>query len=142
MDIQKAIDALKTFANSDPGNSWCYTACLKAVLSHTADLQQRAEAAEAQLAELAKRPPVGSFHIYDGRVDGTTDYVRDGEWPINDGELLVYARPVPPAPVIVKRPKLTKEDNFYTESERLIYESAINEFAEIVIKAGGEVADE
>lgn len=60
-------------------------------------LEQRAEAAEAKLAELEKQEPVGSFHIYDGRVDGTTDYVRDGEWPINDGELLVYARPAPAA---------------------------------------------
>ncbi|UAN64278.1 hypothetical protein [Serratia sp. JSRIV006] len=44
--------------------------------------------------------PVGSFHIYEGQVDGTTDYVKDGEWPIDTGELLVYAAPVLNSPVI------------------------------------------
>lgn len=41
---------------------------------------------------------VGSFHIYEQKVDATTDYVRDGEWPIDEGELLVYA--APPVPEI------------------------------------------
>ncbi|MFV8849563.1 DUF551 domain-containing protein [Serratia fonticola] len=52
-------------------------------------------AALARIALAAKTAePVGSFHIYEGQVDGTTDYVKDGEWPIDTGELLVYAAPV------------------------------------------------
>lgn len=66
----------------------------------TENWQERAQKAEAQLAALAKQKPVGSFHIYDGKVDGTTDYVRDGEWPIDEGELLVYARAAQPAPFV------------------------------------------
>lgn len=41
---------------------------------------------------------VGSFHIYDQKVDATTDYIRDGDWPIDEGELLVYT--APPVPEI------------------------------------------
>ncbi|WP_447882292.1 hypothetical protein [Serratia fonticola] len=42
--------------------------------------------------------PVGSFHISDQQVEATTDYVKDGEWPIDNGELLVYT--APPAPAV------------------------------------------
>ena len=62
----------------------------------------------------------------------------DRDWAENALSLTA----VPPAPFVVKRPKLTKADDFYTESERLIFESAIDEFAENVIKAGGSVTDE
>ena len=59
-------------------------------------------AAEELLAfrEAAKNP-IGSFHISDGKVEATTDYCRDGEWPVQDGEVLVYA-----APVLPKQPEL------------------------------------
>ena len=57
-----------------------------------------ASEAEAIISELqqyraAAEKPIGSFHIIDQQVDGTTDYVKDGEWPIDNGELLVYAAP-------------------------------------------------
>lgn len=55
------------------------------------------EMAEAYIASLTASA-VGSFHIYEQKVDATTDYVRDGEWPIDEGELLVYA--APPVPEI------------------------------------------
>jgi len=50
------------------------------------------------LASLEAKP-IGAFHIADQQVGGTTDYIKDGEWPIDDGVIEVYA--VPPAPVPV-----------------------------------------
>lgn len=47
----------------------------------------------------AAKNPVGSFHINDQDVEATTDYVKPGEWPIDNGELLVYA--APQIPVII-----------------------------------------
>ncbi|MCL8154066.1 hypothetical protein N7648_05085 [Enterobacter roggenkampii] len=46
--------------------------------------------------EQAAKKPIGSFHISGGQVEATTDYCRDGEWPVQDGEVLVYAAPVLP----------------------------------------------
>lgn len=62
-------------------------------------------AAEELLAfrEAAKNP-IGSFHISGGQVEATTDYCRDGEWPVQDGEVLVYA-----APVLPKQPESRNE---------------------------------
>lgn len=51
--------------------------------------------------EQAAKKPIGSFHISGGQVEATTDYCRDGEWPVQDGEVLVYA-----APVLPKQPEL------------------------------------
>ncbi|EEG6733258.1 DUF551 domain-containing protein [Salmonella enterica] len=42
--------------------------------------------------------PIGAFHIEDQQVSGTTDYIKDGEWPIDNGVIDVYA--APPAPVV------------------------------------------
>lgn len=53
----------------------------------------KAMARELQQYRAAAEKPIGSFHIIDQQVDGTTDYVKDGEWPIDNGELLVYAAP-------------------------------------------------
>ncbi|EPH3924490.1 DUF550 domain-containing protein [Escherichia coli] len=50
------------------------------------------------LASLEAKP-IGAFHIADQQVDGTSDYIKDGEWPIDDGVIEVYA--APPAPVSV-----------------------------------------
>lgn len=97
----------------------------------------RALTAEAQLAELAKRKPVGSFHIYDGKVEGTTDYVRDGEWPIDEGELLVYARAAPPAPV-----KLPKAFTCNTSDYGNTYVMKASDVIQAIKAAGGSVADE
>lgn len=54
--------------------------------------------ARIALASLEAKP-IGAFHIADQRVDGTSDYIKDGEWPIDDGVIEVYA--APPAPVSV-----------------------------------------
>lgn len=42
--------------------------------------------------------PIGAFHIAEQQVDGTSDYIKDGEWPIDNGIIEVYA--TPPAPVV------------------------------------------
>ncbi|EEW6402618.1 hypothetical protein U7Q95_003416 [Escherichia coli] len=42
--------------------------------------------------------PVGAFHIAEQQVDGTSDYLKDGEWPIDNGIIEVYA--APPVPVV------------------------------------------
>lgn len=52
----------------------------------------------------AAKNPIGSFHISGGQVEATTDYCRDGEWPVQDGEVLVYA-----APVLPKQPESRNE---------------------------------
>ena len=52
--------------------------------------------ARIALASLEAKP-IGAFHIADQQVDGTSDYIKDGEWPIDDGVIEVYA--APPAPV-------------------------------------------
>ncbi|EDS9084271.1 DUF551 domain-containing protein [Salmonella enterica subsp. enterica serovar O rough] len=49
------------------------------------------------LASLEAKP-IGAFHIADQQVDGTTDYIKNGEWPIDNGVIDVYA--APPAPVM------------------------------------------
>ena len=41
--------------------------------------------------------PIVAFHIAKQKVDGTSDDLKDGEWPIDNGIIEVYA--VPPAPV-------------------------------------------
>lgn len=41
---------------------------------------------------------VGAFHIAEQQVDGTSDYLKDGEWPIDNGIIEVYA--APPVPVV------------------------------------------
>ena len=42
--------------------------------------------------------PIGAFHIAEQQVDGTSDYLKDGEWPIDNGIIEVYA--APPVPVV------------------------------------------
>ncbi|HIC9159596.1 TPA: DUF551 domain-containing protein [Salmonella enterica subsp. enterica serovar Thompson] len=37
--------------------------------------------------------PIGAFHIADQQVGGTSDYIKDGEWPIDNGVIDVYAAP-------------------------------------------------
>ncbi|EQA9028106.1 DUF551 domain-containing protein [Escherichia coli] len=49
------------------------------------------------LASLEAKP-IGAFHIAEQQVDGTSDYIKDGEWPIDNGTIEVYA--APPVPVI------------------------------------------
>lgn len=50
------------------------------------------EVARIALASL-EAEPVGAFHIAEQQVDGTSDYLKDGEWPIDNGIIEVYAAP-------------------------------------------------
>lgn len=61
-------------------------------------LKLELRSSEIALASLEAKP-IGAFHIADQQVDGTSDYIKDGEWPIDDGVIEVYT--APPAPVSV-----------------------------------------
>ncbi|WP_079983033.1 DUF551 domain-containing protein [Salmonella enterica] len=50
------------------------------------------ELARIALAAL-EAEPIGAFHIADQQVGGTSDYIKDGEWPIDNGVIDVYAAP-------------------------------------------------
>lgn len=50
------------------------------------------ELARIALASLEAKP-IGAFHIAEQQVDGTSDYLKDGEWPIDNGIIEVYAAP-------------------------------------------------
>ncbi|HFI6645424.1 TPA: hypothetical protein ACGRU4_001694 [Escherichia coli] len=53
--------------------------------------------ARIALASLEAKP-IGAFHIAEQQVDGTSDYLKDGEWPIDNGIIEVYS--APPVPVV------------------------------------------
>lgn len=53
---------------------------------------EQMEVARIALASL-EAEPVGAFHIAEQQVDGTSDYLKDGEWPIDNGIIEVYAAP-------------------------------------------------
>ncbi|EDN2416879.1 hypothetical protein GHX29_19750 [Salmonella enterica] len=71
------------------------------------------ELARIALASL-EAEPIGAFHIEDQQVSGTTDYIKDGEWPIDNGVIDVYA--VPPASVVPEG--LVKAVRFYEQVKR------------------------
>ncbi|EAN5160307.1 DUF550 domain-containing protein [Salmonella enterica] len=54
--------------------------------------EEAEELARIALASL-EAEPIGAFHIEDQQVSGTTDYIKDGEWPIDNGVIEVYAAP-------------------------------------------------
>lgn len=56
-------------------------------------LRKEIASGEIALAALTAEP-IGAFHIADQQVDGTSDYIKDGEWPIDNGIIEVYAMPV------------------------------------------------
>ncbi|EEV5847994.1 DUF551 domain-containing protein [Escherichia coli] len=58
---------------------------------------EQMEVARIALASLEAKP-IGAFHIAEQQVDGTSDYLKDGEWPIDNGIIEVYA--APPVPVV------------------------------------------
>lgn len=60
--------------------------------------EEAEELARIALASLEAKP-IGAFHIAEQQVDGTSDYLKDGEWPIDNGIIEVYA--APPATVSV-----------------------------------------
>ncbi len=59
--------------------------------------EEAEELARIALASL-EAEPVGAFHIAEQQVDGTSDHLKDGEWPIDNGIIEVYA--APPVPVV------------------------------------------
>ncbi|EHZ9680556.1 hypothetical protein K6X41_003960 [Escherichia coli] len=59
--------------------------------------EEAEELARIALASLEAKP-IGAFHIAEQQVDGTSDYLKDGEWPIDNGTIEVYA--APPVPVV------------------------------------------
>ncbi|EHA7407969.1 DUF551 domain-containing protein [Escherichia coli] len=58
---------------------------------------EQMEVARIALASLEAKP-IGAFHIAEQQVDGTSDYLKDGEWPIDNGIIEVYT--APPVPVV------------------------------------------
>lgn len=72
----------------------CYMPC-----AANKSLQKSLVLKEIALASLNAKP-IGAFHIADQQVGATTDYIKDGEWPICNGVIEVYA--APPAPVVPK----------------------------------------
>ncbi len=62
--------------------------------------EEAAELARIALASL-EAEPIGAFHIADQPVGGTSDYIKDGEWPIDNGVIEVYA--APPATVVPEK---------------------------------------
>lgn len=50
------------------------------------------ELARIALASL-EAEPIGAFYIADQQVGGTSDYIKDGEWSIDNGVIEVYAAP-------------------------------------------------
>lgn len=64
---------------------------------------EQMELARIALASL-EAEPIGAFHIADQQVGGTSDYIKDGEWPIDNGVIEVYA--APPAPAVIQSSQL------------------------------------
>ncbi|EFO3498844.1 DUF551 domain-containing protein [Escherichia coli] len=56
---------------------------------------EQMELARIALASLEAKP-IGAFHIAEQQVDGTSDYLKDGEWSIDNGIIEVYAAPLVP----------------------------------------------
>ncbi len=70
---------------------------IKSPLGNGLTRGEQMELARIALASL-EAEPVGAFHIAEQQVDGTSDYIKDGEWPIDNGTIEVYA--APPVPVV------------------------------------------
>lgn len=70
---------------------------IKSPLENGLTRGEQMELARIALASL-EAEPVGAFHIAEQQVDGTSDYLKDGEWPIDNGIIEVYA--APPVPVV------------------------------------------
>lgn len=70
---------------------------IKSPLENGLTRGEQMELSRIALASL-EAEPVGAFHIAEQQVDGTSDYIKDGEWPIDNGTIEVYA--APPVPVV------------------------------------------
>ncbi len=72
--------------------------------------EEAEELARIALASLEAKP-IGAFHIAEQQVDGTSDYLKDGEWPIDNGIIEVYT--APPVPVVpAALPENDDEDGY------------------------------
>ncbi|HCJ8431562.1 TPA: hypothetical protein NV997_001767 [Escherichia coli] len=72
---------------------------------------EQMELARIALASLEAKP-IGAFHIAEQQVDGTSDYLKDGEWPIDNGIIEVYA--APPVPVVPEEKPMPNPLSMYT----------------------------
>ncbi|EMR3711623.1 DUF551 domain-containing protein [Escherichia coli] len=72
--------------------------------------EEAEELARIALASLEAKP-IGAFHIAEQQVDGTSDYLKDGEWPIDNGIIEVYA--APPVPVVPKEKPMPNPLSMY-----------------------------
>ena len=70
---------------------------IKSPLDNGLTSGEQMELARIALASLEAKQ-IGAFHIAEQQVDGTSDYLKDGEWPIDNGIIEVYA--APPVPVV------------------------------------------
>lgn len=70
---------------------------IKSPLENGLTRGEQMELARIALASLEAKP-IGAFHIAEQQVDGTSDYLKDGEWPIDNGIIEVYT--APPVPVV------------------------------------------
>lgn len=70
---------------------------IKSPLENGLTRGEQMELARIALASLEAKP-IGAFHIAEQQVDGTSDYLKDGEWPIDNGIIEVYS--APPVPVV------------------------------------------
>lgn len=82
---------------------------IKSPLENGLTRGEQMELARIALASLEAKP-IGAFHIADQQVSGTTDYIKDGEWPIDNGVIEVYA--APPAPVAPEKMNFSTACNF------------------------------
>lgn len=73
--------------------------------------EEAEELARIALASLEAKP-IGAFHIAEQQVDGTSDYLKDGEWPIDNGIIEVYA--APPVPVVPEEKPMPNPLSMYT----------------------------
>ena len=69
------------------------------------------ELARIALSSLEAKP-IGAFHIAEQQVDGTSDYLKDGEWPIDNGIIEVYS--APPVPVVPEEKPMPNPLSMYT----------------------------
>ncbi len=78
----------------------CGAVDMRSVAKLISDLATQLEVQLVRANALAslEAEPVGAFHIAEQQVDGTSDYLKDGEWPIDNGIIEVYA--APPVPVV------------------------------------------
>ena len=82
---------------------------------------------QLQQYRAAAEKPIGSFHIIDQQVGGTTDYVKDGEWPIDNGELLAYAAPqVTSVPDEIESTSGSDYDDYYCDGWNACHAAMLN----------------